>query len=206
MAVKLSEAKEQEKYVEICAMRHKVQVKNLKEKLKKIEKETADASKQLMLFVRAESDTREQLNALEEGFEKHKNRYQEEFKALKALENYEHIDITEIHGKAALIGYTDEIQIEHEGDIYKIGKFRVTVQDAQILIENITNKRNGCDHPHVRDGRPCLGDLGSTLPKLMGKHEYALVFNVVYKYLTSYNKQSPYQKIEAWTKSRKKAK
>ena len=202
----ISQEQEEKKYVDICALRHKAQIQDLVEELKKIEKSSNDSSKELMLFVRAEFDIREQLEILSESTEKHSEKYRKEFRELQKMANYENIKITEVSGKSALVGHTEEVLIDFEGKRYKLGKFKITLQNAQATIENLTRKQSSYDHPHVSKTIPCLGDLKASLPKLMGKHEYALVFDILFKFLTSYNPNSPYQAITKWPSDKIKEK
>ena len=190
---------EQESYIQTCQIRHDHRIKICDDKEKQISKEIEQTSKQLMLYVRALNDIQIELNDLKNNKEKSIEKYREEFKALKSMKNYKSIQVSFSNNRPALVGFTNMIYIQDKNQWYKIGKFKVVIQDGTINIDNLTSRKEGYNHPHVQgNGTPCLGDLQSSLPKLMGNHEYALVFDIIHKYLCSYNERSPYKKVEAW--------
>ncbi|HTM68767.1 MAG TPA: hypothetical protein VL426_05725, partial [Candidatus Binatia bacterium] len=108
----------------------------------------------------------------------------------------------------AVRAYADRIEVDtrtvvvpHMGRRYEIGRFRITIDDrGGLSLANLSNTASGthCEHPHVRDRRPCLGNITEALSKLLGEREYALAVNLLFRFLESYNPSNPFSKIEHW--------
>ena len=108
----------------------------------------------------------------------------------------------------AVRAYADRIEVDtrtvyipHMGRRYEIGRFRIAITDhGELTLANLSNTGHDthCEHPHVRDRRPCLGNITEALSKLLGEREYALAVNLLFKFLESYNPSHPFSKIEHW--------
>lgn len=108
----------------------------------------------------------------------------------------------------AVRAYADRVEVDtrtviipHMGRRYEIGRFRIAIDDrGGLALSNLSNTSSDthCEHPHVRDRRPCLGNIAEALAKLLGEREYALAVNLLFKFLESYNPSHPYAKIEHW--------
>lgn len=108
----------------------------------------------------------------------------------------------------AVRAYADRIEVDtrtvvipHMGRRYEIGRFRISIDDrGGLSLANLSNTAadTHCEHPHVRDRRPCLGNIAEALAKLLGDREYALAVNLLFRFLESYNPSHPFAKIEHW--------
>jgi hypothetical protein len=99
------------------------------------------------------------------------------------------------HGR--IIGMSAPVTIEHEGKKYALGKFLVCIrQNGAIELRHET--KTGASHPHLSTGseHPCLGNMGSDIPKLIGMERYAMVFQIMHEWLHCYNVDSRHNKIE----------
>jgi len=101
------------------------------------------------------------------------------------------------HGR--LVGMTTPIVIEHEGKKFDLGQFVVSIKrDGTLAIEHPTKQPPY--HPHIHTtGTICLGAIRNDIPKLIGMERYAMVFQVIYEFLGSYNEKDKYNKIEVCT-------
>lgn len=81
-----------------------------------------------------------------------------------------------------------------------LGKFRILldIQKGVIKINNITKKIGAFDHPHIREGVLCLGELSNTVSKLMSEYKYIEVAKLCKEMLYFYNPSSAYKKVEEW--------
>jgi len=97
-----------------------------------------------------------------------------------------------------LVGMTSPIQIVHEGRTFDLGRFMVSVdRSGQVTIEHET--KDHPFHPHIKDGSICFGTIREDIPKLVGMERYAMAFQVLYEFLSSYNPNDKYNKIEVCT-------
>jgi hypothetical protein len=97
-----------------------------------------------------------------------------------------------------IVGLSAPVTIEHEKKKYHLGKFLVSIrQDGAIEIRH--ESRPHPFHPHINkeSERPCLGNIGSDVPKLVGMERYAMVFQIMHEWLHCYNIGSRHNAIEA---------
>lgn len=98
---------------------------------------------------------------------------------------------------------TDGFWFETE-DIYCkdifLGKYKITINVSSGIISIINLKKKiGCyDHPHIEDGRICLGELNSAITKLISEYKYFEVAKLCSELLYFYNKSSAYIPMERW--------
>jgi len=101
----------------------------------------------------------------------------------------------------SVIGTTHPIEIEHDGYTYHFDAYEVEVnlRQGKVFISGGTNV-NGYVHPHVTDdsGNICFGNIGHLVSRLAGELDLFGLFQLVHQFLTTYNENDPYQKIEKW--------
>jgi 3-phenylpropionate/cinnamic acid dioxygenase small subunit len=71
-----------------------------------------------------------------------------------------------------------------------------------ITLINISNKQSDVDHPHVRDGLPCWGNIGPTISELLEQKRYPAVIALCIEFLKSYTDDGnnrPYLNIQRWS-------
>ena len=74
----------------------------------------------------------------------------------------------------------------------------VNIQNGKISISRGDNENNNYIHTHISDGSICWGNIGPTINKLQGQLELHGLFQLVYQFLSTYNADDPYQRIERW--------
>jgi hypothetical protein len=88
-----------------------------------------------------------------------------------------HADVEELRWQSEykLDVLTKELDITHPntGDTTTLGKFRLTLdfQERAVYANNLTNRKGVFDHPHVREGEFCHGDLAPTIAQLMREYQ-----------------------------------
>jgi hypothetical protein len=101
----------------------------------------------------------------------------------------------------SVIGTTHEIVINHDGYDYRFDAYEVEVnmRQGKVFISGGTNV-NGYVHPHVTDepSNICFGNIGSLVSRLAGELDLFGLFQLVHQFLSTYNENDPYQKIEKW--------
>jgi hypothetical protein len=96
---------------------------------------------------------------------------------------------------------TDPVQIEWEGVRYSLGIYRLVLDlDGDVHMQSVSElgPKPAWGHPHVQDGRPCLGNLREGVLKLIAEYELALAVQVAMGFLESYQPESAYCAIERW--------
>lgn len=128
-------------------------------------------------------------------------RFGVEFDTLIKHPDVEKLNISD--GK--IIVTTKPITINHERRVYDIGVFDIAIDIAgRVTFTNRTHRfgyNNGVlDHPHVYNGRPCLGNIKELVPSLIASHRYAALVSLCIQYLKSYedDQGAPYSKITRW--------
>ncbi len=105
---------------------------------------------------------------------------------------------------ASLEIFTSTIYIEHGGNVYRIGSFKLTIYNGTIKIENLSNgtgNTRSCPHPHVsRDGVPCWGNISEAIAKMLGSDEFEMLINLTIQFLKSYDSEAPHATISDWPK------
>lgn len=122
--------------------------------------------------------------------------------------------IEDIRAQKSLISFfTEFINIEHDGEVYKIGKFKIDIctDGSRSLVKflNLTNRGMGPSsdvrkreemsegdvnvsynwhHPHIdREGKGCLGNIEEAIARYIGEQQYDIAAIVLLKYLRSVN-------------------
>jgi len=97
--------------------------------------------------------------------------------------------------------FTRDVLIRVGEHVYSIGRFKCDIFfDGIIRIRNVANsgKWEMYDHPHIRDGEPCWGNLAVVLSELVAEAKFSVVVALIRDYLGSYNQQDAYVGIETW--------
>jgi hypothetical protein len=109
-----------------------------------------------------------------------------EFDRIRDLPEVRQVDVAD--GGIALI--TRPLEAECEGHRYRLGAFRVEIRfEGEVRITNLTDPRGLYDHPHVRQARPCLGNIREGVAKLIGEFEFAAAAQVLVDFLKTVNPQ-----------------
>ena len=120
-----------------------------------------------------------------------------EFLELRKLvpKPYAEIDFDE----SSLRAKTGRVDVDH----YDLGRFEVRIDfdSDRMTITQLVQDRivDGYPHPHIdMNGSPCLGNIGVSLAKLLALKQYPQALVVIHQFLTAYNEDNPYIKIERW--------
>jgi len=101
----------------------------------------------------------------------------------------------------SLIGQTHEITLSYDGSDYKFEPYdvQVNLRQGKVFISGGTNV-NGYIHPHVTDEPSgiCWGNIGHLVSRMAGELDLFGLFQLIYQFLSSYNPNDPYQRIERW--------
>lgn len=190
---------EREKYVTLCLERVDARRVAIEKEIEGYDAGVSESGKRIAELVRKRHGAAQALARLvSEERVAEAERLRKEFDALAAAKPV-----------LAVRAYADRVEadtrtvfITHMGHRYEIGRFRISISErGDLTLRNLSNTavRTDCEHPHVRDKRPCLGNLTESVAKLLGERDYALVINLLFRFLESYSPAGrPYANIEHW--------
>lgn len=101
----------------------------------------------------------------------------------------------------SLVADTHEIEIDHDGRLVGLGRFRihVTLEPPSMRIENLTRPLSGTQHPHVSSPTAiCWGNVGPGVSRLLAERELAGLLTIVLRFLRSYEPRDAFRPIEDW--------
>jgi hypothetical protein len=125
---------------------------------------------------------------------------EEELRRILAVRGVQSIEVVD----RTLHVVTDPVQIEWEGVRYCLGNYRLVLNlDGDVHVQSVSKlgPKSAWGHPHVQDGRPCLGNLREGMLKLIAEYELALAVQVALQFLESYQPESAYCAIERWPRA-----
>jgi len=105
-----------------------------------------------------------------------------------------------------ILVYTKNICIQYENSIYSLGRYLIFInpnsgsRNTESIVRIINQDpahHNDNLHPHVfDDGRCCFGNIEEMIPELIANNKLAKLIHLIIAFLTSYNKNDPYNRIE----------
>ncbi len=109
---------------------------------------------------------------------------------LKDLDQLKELpEVREVHIHDGLITvFTNPLQAEYGGHEFHLGSFRMEISFAgDIRIRNLTNALGAYDHPHIYQGRPCLGNIREGVAKMIGEYQFVAAVFVLLDFLKTIN-------------------
>ena len=99
----------------------------------------------------------------------------------------------------SIFGLTHRVNIRYEGEDYEFEPYEVEldIRNAKINIRGEENRVDVYIHPHISD-EVCWGSIGGLISKLIGQLDLHGLFQLVHTFLSSYNPDDPYLRIERW--------
>lgn len=176
-----------------CDGRLEEEIRFLEEEIKSVHETIEEHSRFLTTETRRLMDYRRRLRALkgvqEEGG------FSDEFDYLVEIP-----EVREVQVQDGIVSvFTNPIHVEYGKKQYDLGSFRVDIQfNGQVSLRNLTKPYGLYDHPHVWDGRPCLGNTRAGLAKLIGEFQLVAATQVLIDFLKTINHKDWYISIENW--------
>jgi hypothetical protein len=173
-------------------------VDEYKDRIEENEEEAQKLERQIQNIQRQITTDKQAYKALDGTKGQWKKKAEREFEYLQRLtENlYESIRVDGVK----VIAKTSDVSINFDGSTYDIGEFEIKIDlpTGDLDIKNLTHEVDGYDHPHISDGKPCLGNIGNGVIRMLAEFELFGALQIIHKFLHSYNSDSPYLKIERW--------
>ena len=97
--------------------------------------------------------------------------------------------VTDVEVKDGVLRvFTDAIVVSYGGRQYRMGRFRLDLHfDGRVFLRNLTDRYETYDHPHVENGRACLGNIQEWMQRLLAQREFVAACEVLLHYLRTVN-------------------
>ncbi|HTU01381.1 MAG TPA: hypothetical protein VMG58_06180 [Candidatus Sulfotelmatobacter sp.] len=108
--------------------------------------------------------------------------------------------VTEVQvGDEVLHLYTGLITVDYGARRFRLGRFRLDLHfDGRVFLRNLTDRYETYDHPHVDNGRPCLGNIQGWIQQLIARREFAAASGVLLQYLATVNPSDWRKPVTYW--------
>lgn len=190
-------AHQRARFVELCkkykGARH---IETLRSDIVSIQEKVQRYQQELMIKIRESEQKERMLRSLESDMLSSSMQFEKEFETICA-----HPDVEEILiGDPMLVVHTKPISIKYDKGTYLIGRFKISLclngEKSIVTMLNDDNRirkgDNWYDHPHVKNEKPCLGNISKALPELIAEHRYFTAISVCIQFLKSYTKSDEY--------------
>ncbi len=94
---------------------------------------------------------------------------------------------------------TMPIEVVYADARYRLGSFQIDLAETgAITVRNLTDPYGFYDHPHVWDGRPCLGNVREGLAKLVAEYQWVAAAEVLLDFLRTVTPKDWYVPVTNW--------
>jgi hypothetical protein len=119
----------------------------------------------------------------------------DDWRGLEGLEGVR--DVVVYAGGVRLL--TGPIEVAHGGVRYRLGCFEIDLAETgAIAVRNLTDAYGLYDHPHIWNGRPCLGNVREGVAKLVAEYQWVAAAEVLLDFLRTVTPQDWYVPITHW--------
>lgn len=102
-------------------------------------------------------------------------------------------------GEEGIEVFTEPITIDFEGRRHWVGRFRMDLYfDRDPRIWNLTHRYESYDHPHIDEGRPCLGNIQEWVGQLITGGQFAAASQVLLEFLRTVDPAGWRKSIKFW--------
>lgn len=100
--------------------------------------------------------------------------------------------------------FTEPIVVEYGFHRYRLGRFRMDLHfDGRLFLRNLTNRYETYDHPHIENGRACLGNIQEWVHRLLAQGEFAAAAELLVQYLKTVNPADWRKAVTHWAEDAK---
>lgn len=95
--------------------------------------------------------------------------------------------------------FTNTVDTVVGGKRYRLGRFRVDIRfNGDVAIKNLTRPHGYYDHPHVWNAKPCLGNVGPSVIRLVSELQWVAAAELLLEYLKTVNPKEWYTPVHHW--------
>jgi hypothetical protein len=116
-------------------------------------------------------------------------KWQAEYRRLRAIKKVEKVIVRP--DRALLTVETSALTLVNPRtrSVHLVGRMRINIdfQGRSVTFRNLDRRVNGFDHPHVNNGRPCLGNINDAVSSLFNNGEPVALVQLLLGYLGTCN-------------------
>jgi len=171
------------------------------EKVRKAKRDYQEIVEKLREVIEEIEREERRLLALENFTEEAQKEIEKEIEFLFSIPEVKNISIL----GEKLIVETYPIEIEFAGGKYNLGEYLIEIDEerGEIRIKGSRNPKPEADHPHVKAGDPCLGNIKGKVYKLLADYRYGMLVQLLIEFLKSYNPDDKFFEIGLWKRKEK---
>lgn len=187
-------------YLAACNRRIGTQKAKAEEEMRLAEERLKAYSQQIVEETRASREIQCKLTYLRGCQSDEEARHHEEFRRLIDLPDVREVEVSD----DVLCVFTDTIYVEYRGKQYEVGDFRIDVHfEGYVMARNLRNRGRDplYDHPHIKDGAICMGNIREGIVKLIAEYQFSVVAQIMIDFLRTYNEMDAHCLITLWRES-----
>jgi len=185
-------------------------IKGLNEDIYDLTRGITQKSRELFMS----QQTLENIQNVKDNFTEYLHRNIEEMSKFPFIKSFEVKDRIYLSFGPVYITGLVQTGVSHEGGTEQpimapkkvyIGDLKFVITGTDIHVSNPDNEIDGeYQHPHIKDGKICFGDVSGEAKKLLANIELAKLAKLLYSVAVSYNESSPYCKLQRFYDIQKK--
>ncbi|MGE5849361.1 MAG: hypothetical protein ACM362_04430 [Candidatus Methylomirabilota bacterium] len=166
----------------------------LEDELRELEVNLHTSGRQMRDLERRLNASHRRLTELSQ-FQAHSEALARDFDRIASLPGVVDVEVRD----GVLRVFTEPIVIEYGLRRYRLGRFRLDLHfDGRIFVRNLTGRYETYDHPHVDNGRPCLGNIQEWVQRLLTQREFAAATELLLQYLRTVNPADWRKAVTFW--------
>jgi hypothetical protein len=170
------------------------EAEGLEGELRELEVNLQTSGRQMRDLERRLNASHRRLTELSQG-QAHSGALARDFDRIASLPGVVDVEVRE----EVLRVFTEPIVIEYGFRRYRLGRFRLDLHfDGRIFVRNLTGRYETYDHPHVDNGRPCLGNIQEWTQRLLAQREFAAATEILLQYLRTVNPADWRKAVTFW--------
>lgn len=177
------QAQVRQAYLQECQGRVQEEIAFLEREINCIEDNLEEYARRITTETRRLQECRQRLNALR-GIRTTDREPLREIDELRQLPEVRDLQVQD--GRITIV--TTPLQVEYGGRWFQLGSFRIELGfGGEIRMRNLTDAVGAYDHPHIYQGRPCLGNIREGVAKMIGEYQLVAAVYVLLDFLKTVN-------------------
>lgn len=170
-------------YLRECRSRLQEETAFLEQEMRFTEENLEEYARRITAETRRLYAYQQRLNTLQGAPSEHEQ-YLKDLDQLKELPEVRDVEIQD--GRITV--FTTPLRAQFGDREFHLGSYRMEISFVgDIRIRNLTDALGAYDHPHIYQGRPCLGNIREGIAKMIGEYQFVAVVYVLLDFLKTIN-------------------
>lgn len=170
-------------YLQECSSRVQEEIVFLEREIHSIEDNLEEYARRITTETRRLQEYRQRLNPLR-GIRITDQGHLRDIDHLRHLPEVRDLQMQD--GRMTIV--TAPLQVEYGGRQFHVGSFKIEMTfGGDLRIRNLTDAVGAYDHPHIYQGRPCLGNIREGLAKMIGEYQLVAAVYILIDFLKTVN-------------------